>query len=84
MDETLHLTAAFIKLDALLKVSGVTDSGGEAKHVIQDGRVRVNGQVVTERGRKIRAGDQVEVVAAGARPGAKPQARLRVEAPEPA
>lgn len=49
-----------IKLDQFLKRAGVVRSGGEAKHIIQDGRVLVNGVVETRRGRKLRAGDRVE------------------------
>jgi len=50
----------FIKLDQFLKLKGVTASGGEAKHLIQDGQVKVNGEVETRRGKKLRAGDIVE------------------------
>jgi len=57
------LTTEFIKLDALLKVAGVADSGGQAKHVIQEGLVSVNGEPATQRGKKIRPGDVVEVAA---------------------
>ncbi len=47
----------FIKLDALLKYSGMVLTGGEAKLLIQDGEVLVNGEVCTMRGKKIRSGD---------------------------
>ena len=50
-----------MKLDQFLKWSGVTDTGGQAKVLIQDGRVRVNGEVETRRGRKLVPGDRVEV-----------------------
>lgn len=50
----------FIKLDAVLKFAGVVGTGGQAKMVIQDGLVSVNGQVCTQRGKKIRNGDTVE------------------------
>ena len=49
----------YIKLDQLLKAVNIADSGGQAKHLIVTGLVRVNGSVVTERGKKIRPGDQV-------------------------
>jgi len=52
-----------IRLGQLLKVAGVVDSGGEAKALIADGRVRVNGEVETRRGRQLHAGD--ELAAAG-------------------
>ena len=52
-----------IRLGQLLKVAGVVDSGGEAKALIADGRVSVNGEVETRRGRQLHAGD--ELAAAG-------------------
>jgi ribosome-associated protein len=50
-----------ITLDALLKAAGLAASGGEAKMLIQQGGVRVNGEVDVRRGRKVRAGDEVVV-----------------------
>ncbi len=50
----------FIKLDAALKFSGIIGTGGQAKMVIQDGLVIVNGEVCTMRGKKLRNGDTVE------------------------
>lgn len=50
----------YIKLGQALKLAGLAGSGVEAKIVIQDGQVRVNGQVETQRGKKLVAGDQVE------------------------
>ncbi|HIA53749.1 MAG TPA: RNA-binding S4 domain-containing protein [Candidatus Melainabacteria bacterium] len=50
-----------IQLDQFLKLKGVTQSGGEAKHLIQSGEVKVNGEVDTRRKKKLRAGDTVEV-----------------------
>lgn len=50
-----------ITLDALLKAAGLAGSGGEAKTLIQQGGVRVNGEVDLRRGRKLRAGDEVDV-----------------------
>lgn len=51
----------FIKLDQLLKLSGMVETGGEAKSRIQSGEVRVNGAVETRRGRKLRDGDHVQL-----------------------
>lgn len=48
-----------ITLDALLKATGLASSGGEAKVFITEGRVQVNGDTETRRGRKLRAGDEV-------------------------
>lgn len=50
----------FIKLDAALKYSGVIGTGGQAKMVIQDGLVLVNGEVCTMRGKKLHDGDIVK------------------------
>ncbi|NLW22030.1 MAG: RNA-binding S4 domain-containing protein [Tissierellia bacterium] len=50
-----------IKLDQLLKFAGITQTGGESKHLIREGLVTVNGEAVKERGRKIKKGDIVEI-----------------------
>ena len=60
-EATIQITTEFIKLDALLKFANVVMTGGEAKQVIQDGEVLVNGEVCTMRGKKIRPGDTVEI-----------------------
>ncbi|NLA88213.1 MAG: RNA-binding S4 domain-containing protein [Clostridiales bacterium] len=61
-DETpVSIESEFIRLDALLKYACIAQSGGEAKILIQDGRVAVNGDVCTQRGRKIRPGDTVSI-----------------------
>ena len=49
----------FIKLEAALKYANATESGGEAKAVIQDGLVAVNGEICTMRGKKLYPGDKV-------------------------
>jgi len=51
----------FIRLDALLKLAGVADTGGQAKWMIQDGTVSVGGEICLQRGKKIRPGDTVTV-----------------------
>ena len=48
----------FIKLDSLLKLEGLAETGGEAKERIQAGEVTVNGQVCTMRGKKLYPGDK--------------------------
>ena len=60
-ENTVNITTEFIKLDALLKFSSLVGSGGEAKMLIQDGQVKVNGEICTMRGKKIRPGDVVSV-----------------------
>jgi ribosome-associated protein len=52
--------APIYTLQNFLKWEGWCATGGQAKHVIQSGEVRVNGQVETRRGRKLQAGDVVE------------------------
>jgi len=49
-----------IRLGQLLKLAGIADSGGEARELVQDGVVRVNGEVETRRGRQLHCGDVVE------------------------
>lgn len=53
----LVISTEFIKLEAAMKFAALTESGGEAKELIQDGQVTVNGEVCTMRGRKLRPGD---------------------------
>ena len=61
MASEIKITTEFIKLDALLKFASLVGSGGEAKQLIQDGQVLVNGEVCTMRGKKIRPGDTVSI-----------------------
>lgn len=60
--EMITITTEYIKLQDLLKLAAVTATGGEAKLLIQDGEVLVNGEVCTMRGKKLRPGDVVEVL----------------------
>ena len=57
--ESIQIQTEYIKLDAFLKYAAMVGTGGEAKLVISDGLVQVNGEVCTMRGRKLRAGDTV-------------------------
>lgn len=57
--ENIEITTEYIKLQDLLKFAAAVQTGGEAKIVIQEGGVTVNGEVCTMRGRKIRPGDDV-------------------------
>ena len=50
----------FIRLDSFLKMCDAVQTGGHAKIVIQEGEVRVNGEVCTQRGKKLRSGDSAE------------------------
>lgn len=56
----IKINTEFIKLDSLLKFAALVGTGGEAKYVISEGLVSVNGEVCTMRGRKIYPGDRVE------------------------
>lgn len=58
--ETITIQTEFIKLQDLLKLSGLVYTGGEAKVMVQEGLVTVNGEVCTQRGKKIRPEDIVE------------------------
>ena len=68
--ETIQIKSEFIKLEALLKYAALVGTGGEAKMVIADGMVTVNGEVCTMRGKKIHPGDVVSFA----------DAEIRVEA----
>ena len=59
--ETIQIKSEFIKLDSLLKFANILSTGGEAKMAIQNGAVTVNGEVCTQRGKKIRPGDRVKI-----------------------
>lgn len=58
--EKVAIKSEFIKLDQFLKFVNVVESGGFAKMVVADGLVKVNGEVCTMRGKKLRDGDIVE------------------------
>lgn len=63
--EKITIDSEFIRLQDLLKLSGMCSTGGMAKVVIQNGEVLVNGEVCTMRGKKIRPGDRVSVSGGG-------------------
>ena len=58
--KTVSINTEFIRLDAFLKLCDLVQSGGHAKVVIQDGEVKVNGEVCLQRGKKLRFGDEAE------------------------
>ena len=57
----MKIDTEFIKLDSFLKAVDAVCSGGEAKIIISEGLVMVNGEVELRRGRKLRPGDRVEL-----------------------
>ncbi|MDD6491725.1 MAG: RNA-binding S4 domain-containing protein [Firmicutes bacterium] len=58
--ETIKLKDEYIKLGQALKAAGLVESGVDAKFAIQDGLVKVNGQIEVQRGKKLYDGDIVE------------------------
>lgn len=61
-EKSIHIETEYIKLEALLKYASVCSSGGEAKVLIQEGQVSVNGELCPQRGKKIRPGDIVDIM----------------------
>lgn len=57
----IKIEGEYIKLDQFLKFSEVAQSGGHAKIIIKEGGVLVNGEVNSQRGKKLRPGDIIEV-----------------------
>lgn len=57
--QTVYLRDDFIKLGQALKAAGLAESGVDAKYAVQDGLVKVNGEVETRRGKKLVPGDKV-------------------------
>ena len=58
--ETIKLRDEYIKLGHALKAAGLAESGVDAKHAVEEGLVKVNGQTEYQRGKKLRDGDVVE------------------------
>ncbi|MGL5633913.1 MAG: S4 domain-containing protein YaaA [Sarcina sp.] len=58
--ENIKIETEYIKLDSFLKWCGAVSLGSEAKFYIKEGVVLVNGEVCTQRGKKLRVGDQIE------------------------
>ncbi len=59
MPETITIDTDYIKLDSFLKLANLVMSGGEAKIAIQEGQIKVNGELETRRGRKLYPGDRI-------------------------
>ena len=57
----IQIQTEFIKLQDMLKFAGAVETGGDAKLIIQEGRVTVNGEVCTMRGKKLRPGDRAAI-----------------------
>lgn len=59
--EDVEISTDFIRLDSFLKFKGIAMTGGEAKSFVQDGIVKVDGEVCTARGKKLRQGNTVSI-----------------------
>ncbi len=57
----ISIKEEFIRLDSALKLAGLVFTGGQAKIMIQNGEVKVNGEICTMRGKKLRLGDTATV-----------------------
>lgn len=57
----ISIKTEYIKLDQLLKFSGIAETGSDAKDMILDGIVKFNGEVCLMRGKKVRTGDSIEI-----------------------
>lgn len=62
MNKKVSIKTEFIKLDQLLKYANIVQTGGDAKTLILEEEVKVNGEICIQRGKKIRSGDIVEVL----------------------
>jgi ribosome-associated protein len=60
MEKFTLLRFEYVELYKLLKIQNLVSSGGEAKQLIDEGKVKVNGEVETQRRKKLRVGDSVE------------------------
>lgn len=59
--QEIKISTEFIKLDQFLKFVGIAETGGHSKEIIAEGVVSVNGQLCTQRGKKLRKGDVIEL-----------------------
>ena len=57
----IHIQTEYIKLQDLLKFAGAVETGGDAKRIIQEGRVSVNGEPCAMRGKKLRPGERAVI-----------------------
>lgn len=59
--DKIHITTEYIKLQQVLKLAGITSQGSESKFLILEGKVKVNGEIIIQRGKKVKSGDKIEV-----------------------
>lgn len=59
--EKVKIDTEYIKLDQFLKLAGVVQTGGQGKNLIQEGSISVNNETCTQRGKKLRKDDIIEI-----------------------
>jgi len=59
--EEIKINTEYIKLDQFLKYVNIVQSGAEAKYFITENNIKVNGETVSQRGKKLRSGDKVDI-----------------------
>lgn len=59
--ENIKINTEYIKLDQLLKFANLTENGADAKYLVQNGYVKVNGETETRRGKKLVGGEIIEI-----------------------
>ena len=57
----INIDTEFIKLDQFLKYAAIVQTGGQAKMLINDGLIKLNGEIILQRGKKIKKGDIIEI-----------------------
>lgn len=57
----IEITTDYIKLDSFLKLAGIVQTGGQAKIMIAEKNIKVNGEIIIQRGKKIRKNDIIEI-----------------------
>ncbi len=65
--EIIKINTEFIKLDQLLKFANITENGADAKFLITNGYVKLNGEIELRRGKKIYDGDEIKIEYEGAK-----------------
>ncbi len=59
--EEIKINTDYIKLDQFIKWAGITVTGSQAKEMVLNGMVKVNSQIITQRGKKLKKGDIIEI-----------------------
>ncbi|MDO5125208.1 MAG: RNA-binding S4 domain-containing protein [Ruminococcus sp.] len=57
----VKIKTEYIKLDSLLKFAGLVETGGIGKEIIAEERIKFNGELCTQRGKKVRVGDRIQI-----------------------